>query len=71
MFENKIRFFSSIYFPIQNTRMGSIFSSVFFRCDKTSFISRKIIVQAVKNVFYLMTLGLTLKFTVMDVLKDS
>lgn len=38
---------------------------------KPSFISRKMIVQAVKNAFYLMNLALTLKFNMMDVLKDS
>lgn len=51
--------------------MGSIFSSVLSGMTKTSFISRKIIVQDVKNVFYLMNLALALKFNMIDVLKDS
>lgn len=51
--------------------MGSMFSSVFSGMTKTSFISSKMIVQDVKNVFYLMNLSLTLKFSMMGVLKDS
>jgi len=38
---------------------------------KDSFISRNMIVQGVKNVFYLMNLACTLKFNMMDILKDS